>query len=411
MATPTNQLTLLSALSPPSTTRAWMAAPHPHLPIVACATSAKTVIIYSLATFTKHSVISGGHKRSVRSCAWQPSSAKSPTTVLATGSFDASAGIWRRDEQYGDGGANSDNDADDDWHFSVVLDGHDSEVKCVAWSASGMLLATCGRDKSIWIWEDTGEVGNDNFETIAVLTEHEGDVKCVAWAEERDVLASASYDNDIRLWKEDIDGEYVCICVMRGHEGTVWALAWEGVREEGRRERIVSCSDDATVRIWRNADREGEGSNEKRTVPSTFRAAGEGEETWVQESALPQRHERGVYSVAWSKKTGRILSTGGDGKVVIYEERPVASTNGVENDVNGQNGPDGTVEGEVDEDASRRKMEWFVYAEYEAAHGVYEVNHACWSRRYDKGRKSEDEEFVITTGDDGTVNTWLVGEG
>ncbi|KAK8180560.1 WD40-repeat-containing domain protein [Phyllosticta capitalensis] len=434
-------LNSLATLTPPSSARTWMTAPHPTLPIVATASSDKTVRVYSLTSFTLLSSIGGGHKRSVRTCAWKPHVVGE--SVLATGSFDASAGVWRKwerqskdsfvDDDAMEQDMGDDGEEDDEWRFSVILDGHESEIKSVAWSAGGQFLATCSRDKSVWIWE---EMEDDNFETIAVLQEHEGDVKCVAWHPSEDMLASASYDDTIRLYREDLD-DWTAVAVLSGHDATVWGVDWEvvevspltvGEDEEtaGPAElkaqrakllqervaagpRLVSCSDDLTVRVWRRVPRDTAAAAQgKNDMPSILRNNSI-EEEWVEEARLPKRHERAIYSVAWSKQTGLIASTGSDGKIVIYKEQWLAKSDpSMEADVaaNGQNEGDAPA---PSASSSTALTEWVVVAEAEGAHDVFEINHVIWATRRDKDRRTEDEEILVSTGDDGEVKVWTLG--
>ncbi len=241
------------------------------------------------------STISGGHKRSVRTVAWKDSGRQKKGTrtqpvILGTGSFDANVGVWswndeRRRNLLGssEGATGNDisgdaievdmNDEDsEDWHFSTLLTGPDSEIKSIAFSPPhypANMLATSSRDKSVWIWE---EVEPEEWETIAVLSEHTGDVKCVGWcsgaqkrkrrkvqnggdvtmggetaqtngthpqrAEDdeddediigaRPILASGSYDDTIRLWRDvEEEGDWICITVITSHTGTVWDVKWE----------------------------------------------------------------------------------------------------------------------------------------------------------------------------------------
>ncbi|OJD20921.1 hypothetical protein ACJ73_07740, partial [Blastomyces percursus] len=432
--------------------------------------------------FTLLSTISGGHKRSVRSCAWKP--LVKGESVLATGSFDATVGIWRRWDGYGRGGdddrmavvepgagnndadvdAHSNNEEEDDeeWRFAVLLDGHDSEVKSLSWSPAGALLATCSRDKSIWIWEDLDD-GDNNFETVAVMQEHTGDVKWVSWHPTEECLASASYDDTIRLWREDIDdwGQVAC---LRGHEGTVWCVEWEsgeagctvpvsanvdGGEEDAdktktRRKqwierrtlagpRLVSCSDDRTIRIWSKQIRPSttDQNTGPSSMPSIIRPT-DTNEKWLEQSQLPSRHDLSIYSVAWSKRSGLVASTGADGRIVVYQERFVhADKTAVESTaINANAGidtlssPADTIEKNDDDTqakgqaqsrsppepgpAATPRTEWHILAVIDAAHGIYEINHICWALRADRGRKEgqEEEEVLISTGDDGCVKVW-----
>lgn len=354
-------------------------------------------------------------------------------SVLATGSFDASAGIWRRWEEgagkgqmggetdftggLAGGDADGQDEEDDEWRFAVILDGHDSEIKSLAFSPTAPLLATCSRDKSVWIWE---ELEDDNFETVAVLQDHEGDVKCVAWHPSEELLASASYDDNVRLWREDVD-DWACCALLSGHEGTVWWVEFEGVENverlllqnnlseeqktllESRKKagsRLMSCSDDHTIRVWQKKPKEGaDGSTGQSKMPSIWKNRNF-EEEWFEEGRLPAIHERPVYAITWSKKTGRVASTGSDGKIVIYEERLAGK------DVNGDVA---MTDGDQGQPKSHQSLiEWVVVAEIDNAHDVFEINHVVWAPRADKDRSSNDEEVLISTGDDGEVKVWTL---
>ena len=550
MSTTTLQIEPLATLHPPSSSRAWLSAPHPSVPILATACEDRSVRIYSLRNFQLLESIDGAHKRSVRSIAWKPNinfdenrekdnvggkrrkgRKKREDWIFATGSFDATCGIWRRKERWdinvsdagsdagndeqgqdtgrmsidgedidaeneeNDLGEDSDGDDEDvDWRYAVALEGHESEIKSIAWSPTGQFLATCARDKSVWVWEEVidsfnagGGIGtpfslnadsSDNFETVAVLSEHEGDVKCVAWhpSPNFNLLASASYDDTIRLYRDDIDDDWSCVAVLNGHEDTVWVVDFEGLdlaspawppsegndndmekedaaniqakwrqRKLAAGPRLASGSADGTIRIWAKISpislSEEHSTNSvpqssQPRMPSIIRSAAATaalDEEWVEQHLLPRRHDEGaaVYTVAWSKRSGRIVSIGSDGRIVVYQEfwrtrRKVANAS-LADDGSVVNGKNSTSMSESPESEKSKETEWIVVAEMEAAHGVYEVNHVCWAPRWDLGRRKMDfdkrgniesegnksrdggkEEVIITTGDDGEVKAWTL---
>ncbi|SCW02263.1 LAFE_0F02586g1_1 [Lachancea fermentati] len=271
------------------------------------------------------------HTKSIRSVAWRPNS-----NILAAGSFDSTISIWGKEEE-------PDYLEDSEFELLALIEGHENEVKAVAWSHNGEFLASCSRDKSVWIWE-ADELGEE-FECISVLQEHSQDVKHVSWHPSTLLLASSSYDDTIRLWKE-LDDDWECVAVLNGHEGTVWCSDFE---KSDSSLRLCSCSDDSTVRVWKYVEEDDNG-----------------EQIWVLQAVLPNVHSRAVYSVSWSSE-GLIASTGSDGLLVLYKEC--------------------------------KDGKWEVLAKYEGAHGVYEVNAVEWTR-------VGNEQLLVTGGDDGYVNIW-----
>ncbi|PFH48082.1 hypothetical protein AMATHDRAFT_150628 [Amanita thiersii Skay4041] len=332
--------------------RAWHVAWNPAKPLLASCSADKNVRLYSYAPsdtdakikFSLYHVIPTGHTKTVRGVAWSPSG-----ETLATASFDSNIGIWEQEvgENESDGEPNK-----GEWECASLLEGHETECKSVGYSCTGNMLASCSRDKTVWIWE---VLPDSDFECVSVLMEHTQDVKCVAWHPTEEILASASYDDTIKLYIDDPSDDWYCFSTLTGHTSTVWSLAWSPTHSY-----LASSSDDRTVRIWKRV----------------------GEHKW--ESALVlDGHGRSVYSISWGRGKGKavkgeeylgwLASAGGDGVIRIWElvER------------------EGVVCSELITSLSK-------------SHGVHDVNCISFCSR------DGFEGMLATAGDEGQIAVWEI---
>ena len=248
-----------TALSYSAQAPAWSCSFHPSGEWLAIGYGAPDVCIriyhYSKGTLDWGlvSTLTGVHERTIRTVSF--ASLMKPL-VLAAGSFDGTISIWEQETATVVYSGSKQKNLE--WECTAQLEGHDNEVKCVVWNATSTLLATCGRDKTVWLWECflTGSVGGTDggdYECIAVLNGHEADVKSVQFAaahgkfgDGEEIALSSSYDDTVKVWAEDAGDWYCALSIGDVHADTIWSIAVSP--SSGR---FVSASADGSIGIFK----------------------------------------------------------------------------------------------------------------------------------------------------------------
>jgi WD40 repeat protein len=122
----------------------------------------------------------------------------------------------------------------------LTLGGEWGPAHAVAFSPDGAYLAVAGRDEAVRVWDAT------TGERIRALHGHTGVVRGLAYGPGGRLAVGD--DKAVRLW--DAAGRE--LLVLRGHTETVRAVAFS---RDGH--RLVSASDDATIKIWDGTPLEG----------------------------------------------------------------------------------------------------------------------------------------------------------
>ena len=250
-------------------------AQHAHLAEIAASTSQLEVEIDREDMMSRASpdevLELNKHTSEVFMCAWNPIF----TELLATGSGDASARIWKMGGQDAKAGSDICRLLQ---HGTNSSDKKNKDVTTLEWSSNGELLATGSYDGVARVWGRTGAI-------VHTLRGHIGPIFSLKWNKSGNYLLSGSYDKTTIVWdvsgdtgeikqqfnhhtapaldvdwKDDMTfascstdktvlicqvGSYTPLHQFRGHKDEVNAVKWD---PSGT--LLASCSDDSTAKVW-----------------------------------------------------------------------------------------------------------------------------------------------------------------
>ncbi|XP_021733694.1 protein JINGUBANG-like [Chenopodium quinoa] len=132
-----------------------------------------------------------------------------------------------------------------------TLEKHISGINALALSPDGLLLYSGACDRSILVWEKSCD--DDSMELLGALRGHTKAILCLATVD--DLIFSGSADKTVRVWRR-VEGSYVCLAVLEGHQGPVKCLTaaadayYPHNSMPSSNYLVYSGSLDCDIRVW-----------------------------------------------------------------------------------------------------------------------------------------------------------------
>ena len=159
-----------------------------------------------------------------------------------------------------------------------TLRGHTGEIRRIAWSPDGTMLASPSSDQTVRVWNaETGSL-------VRILAEDKGVIYCVAWSPDGNVIASGHEDGTIILWEVNTGD---VIAILDGHTDWVNVVAWHPSK------LLASGSEDRKVLVWDTA-------------------SGKVKNSFI-------RHRGNINALAWSPDGQRLASASGDKRIILWD--------------------------------------------------------------------------------------------